>query len=175
MGERAAGRTCVRRDSSEGGRVFALRARGGFAQSLSENGERACGWGILGWARRWAAGQTSCGLFRPNQRSPSRKDPPPGGFGREGPASGVACRSQTAAGLLPLRALPIELFPPKQDPSPFSDRILDSTALFGPSRGRWVLCQRRSGRSKGILSVWNPWFCRGAFDSRMSDSVHSLF
>ena len=33
MGERAAGRTCVRRDSSEGGRAFALRARGGFAQT----------------------------------------------------------------------------------------------------------------------------------------------
>jgi hypothetical protein len=55
------------------------------------------------------------------------------------------------------------------------DRVIASCAYFGPSRGRWVLCQRRSGRSKGILSVWNPWFCRGAFDSRMSDSVHSLF
>jgi hypothetical protein len=49
--------------------------------------------------------------------------PPPGRFGREGPAGGVACRSQTAAGLLPPRALPIEPFSPKQNPSPFSDRL----------------------------------------------------
>ena len=42
----------------------------------------------------------------------------------EGPAGGVACLSQTAAGLLPPRALPIEPFPPKQNPSPFSDRLL---------------------------------------------------
>ncbi len=45
-------------------------------------------------------------------------------MGREVPAGGVACRSQTAAGLLPPRALPIEPFPPKQNPSPFSDRLL---------------------------------------------------
>ena len=77
-------------------------------------------------------GQTSCGLFRPNQRSPSRKDPPPGGFGREGPAGGVACRSQTAAGLLPPRALPIEPFSPKQNPSPISDR------LYGIRAFSWV-------------------------------------
>ena len=33
MGERFAGRTCVRRDSSEGGGAFARRARGGVAQT----------------------------------------------------------------------------------------------------------------------------------------------
>ena len=151
MGERFAGRTCVRRDSSEEGRAFARCARGGFcSDSTALFGPSRCCWVIFGrmgirlWRRRgwperlepyWGGGSSLVGTDLRSQRF----------FGRR--KSFRAAREGWGCS--------------------------DSTALSGPSRGRSVLCQRRSGRSKGTLSVWNPWFCRGGV--RFSDERQCSF
>ena len=56
MGERFAGRTCVRRDSSEGGGAFARRARGGVAQTPQLSSVRPAAAGCAVGAWEWGSG-----------------------------------------------------------------------------------------------------------------------
>ena len=121
MGERAAGRTCVRRDSSEEGGAFALRARGGFcSDSTALFGPSRCCWVIFG--------RMGIRLGRRRRGWPERLEPYRGGGSS---LVGADLRSQRFFGRR-------KSFRAAREGWVCSD----STALFGPSRCCWVIFGR---------------------------------